>query len=123
MRAWIRTGLAAWMLAGSALSQLPETGQPAPPTPAAVEPDLAEKTKSELESLPALKEALQKQRAAPDLPEALASRFARGQRVTLAELPQGSCRVYAGGGQLLGLGEGGEQGALRPRRLVNHASG
>jgi tRNA pseudouridine55 synthase len=58
-----------------------------------------------------------------DLPEALAVRFSRGQTVTLGELPQGSCSVYAGGGQLLGLGEGGEQGALRPRRLVNYASG
>jgi len=58
-----------------------------------------------------------------DLPEALANRFSRGQAVTLAELPQGGCSVYAGGGRLLGLGEGGEHGALRPRRLVNYASG
>jgi tRNA pseudouridine55 synthase len=58
-----------------------------------------------------------------DLPEALAERFARGQALHMERAPAGHCSVYGLRGRLLGLGEGGAQGELRPRRLVSHASG
>jgi tRNA pseudouridine55 synthase len=58
-----------------------------------------------------------------DLPEALAERFARGQALRMERPPAGYCSVYGQQGRLLGLGEGGDQGELRPRRLVSHASG
>jgi tRNA pseudouridine55 synthase len=58
-----------------------------------------------------------------DLPAALAERFARGQALRLEDAPAGQCRVYGSQGRLLGLGEGLMPGELRPRRLLNHASG
>jgi tRNA pseudouridine55 synthase len=58
-----------------------------------------------------------------DLPAALAERFARGQALRMAQAPAGQCSVYGQQGRLLGLGEGRAPGELRPRRLVNHASG
>jgi tRNA pseudouridine55 synthase len=47
-----------------------------------------------------------------------AARFARGQPVALDELPMGPCRVYAGPGRLLGVGEPGEGRNIRPVRLL-----
>jgi len=58
-----------------------------------------------------------------DLPAALAERFARGQALSMEDAPAGQCSVYGLQGRLLGLGEGHTPGKLRPRRLVNHASG
>jgi tRNA pseudouridine55 synthase len=58
-----------------------------------------------------------------DLPEALAERFAQGQALHMERAPAGQCSVYGLRGRLLGLGEGGTQGKLHPRRLVNYASG
>jgi len=58
-----------------------------------------------------------------DLPAALAERFARGQALRIAQAPAGQCCVYGQQGRLLGLGECRSPGELRPRRLVNHASG
>lgn len=58
-----------------------------------------------------------------DLPEALAARFAQGEALHMDHAPAGHCSVYGLRGRLLGLGEGGIQGELRPRRLVSHASG
>jgi tRNA pseudouridine55 synthase len=58
-----------------------------------------------------------------DLPAAEAERFARGQALHMAQAPAGQCSVYGQQGRLLGLGEGRAEGELRPRRLVNHASG
>lgn len=58
-----------------------------------------------------------------DLPAAQAERFARGQALRMEQAPAGQCSVYGQQGRLLGLGEGGATGELRPRRLINHASG
>jgi tRNA pseudouridine55 synthase len=58
-----------------------------------------------------------------DLPEALAERFAQGQALQVEHTPAGPCGVYGQHGRLLGLGEGGAQGLLHPRRLLNYASG
>jgi tRNA pseudouridine55 synthase len=58
-----------------------------------------------------------------DLPAALAERFALGQALRMEQAPLGQCSVYGQQGRLLGLGEGRAAGELRPRRLVNHASG
>ena len=58
-----------------------------------------------------------------DLPGPLADRFCRGQAIPTAAAPAGRCRVYRVQGGLLGLGESGLQGQLRPSRLVAHAPG
>lgn len=58
-----------------------------------------------------------------DLPEPQAERFALGQSLHLEHAPPGPCGVYGQHGRLLGLGEGGAQGQLHPRRLLSHASG
>jgi tRNA pseudouridine55 synthase len=58
-----------------------------------------------------------------DLPETLAERFRRGGVLRLAETPDGRCAVYGENGLLLGLGEGRGGSELRPRRLINRASG
>ena len=58
-----------------------------------------------------------------DLPQAMAERFVQGQALQVAHAPAGPCGVYGHQGRLLGLGEGGAQGQLHPRRLLNyHAS-
>ncbi|MGH8708378.1 MAG: tRNA pseudouridine(55) synthase TruB [Burkholderiales bacterium] len=54
-----------------------------------------------------------------DLPAALAERFARGQALCMDRAPEGHCSVYGPQGRLLGLGEGGARGELRPRRLLS----
>ena len=46
-----------------------------------------------------------------------AGRFLNGQAVAVAA-PAGPCRVYGRSGPLLGVGEAGAAGALRPRRLL-----
>jgi tRNA pseudouridine55 synthase len=51
------------------------------------------------------------------LAPALAARFANGQAVPVPGLPKGACRVYEGA-VLLGVGEGREDGALQPARLI-----
>ena len=56
------------------------------------------------------------------LPEGLIERFRQGQVVHLSEAPTGTCGVFAGAGQLLGLADGQGRGELRPRRLINHAN-
>jgi tRNA pseudouridine55 synthase len=56
-----------------------------------------------------------------DLPGPQADRFCRGQAIPAAQAPAGRCRVYRAQGGLLGLGESGLQGELRPSRLVAHA--
>ncbi len=54
-----------------------------------------------------------------DLSGPQADRFCQGQAVALERSPGGRCSVYsAHGGLLLGVGEAGPQGELRPRRLV-----
>ena len=58
-----------------------------------------------------------------DLPAALVERFTRGQALRLEGAPAGQCSVYGLQGRLLGLGEGRSESELRPRRLVNYASG
>jgi tRNA pseudouridine55 synthase len=59
-----------------------------------------------------------------DLPQAMAERFVQGQALQVEHAPAGPCGVYGHLGRLLGLGEGGAQGRLHPRRLLNyHASG
>ncbi len=52
-----------------------------------------------------------------DLEDVLAARFLNGQAVRFAALPVGPCRVYQAG-SLLGVGEGGQEGELRPTRLI-----
>jgi tRNA pseudouridine55 synthase len=58
-----------------------------------------------------------------DLPASQAEQFAQGQALHLEHAPPGACGVYGQQGRLLGLGEGGAQGRLQPRRLLSHASG
>jgi len=53
-----------------------------------------------------------------DLARPLAGRFAQGQAIRLDKPPQGRCSVYGAGGELLGVGDAGADGELRPRRLV-----
>ncbi len=54
-----------------------------------------------------------------DLSGPQADRFCQGQAVALERSPGGRCSVYSAlGGLLLGVGEAGPQGELRPRRLV-----
>lgn len=55
-----------------------------------------------------------------ELPGPQADRFCRGQAIPTAGAPSGRCRVYRKQGGLLGLGESGLQGELRPSRLVAH---
>jgi tRNA pseudouridine55 synthase len=55
-----------------------------------------------------------------DLDDPLAGRFLNGQAVRPAALPGGPVRVY-GAGVLLGVGEGGPEGELRPARLIARA--
>jgi len=57
------------------------------------------------------------------LPESLVERFRQGQSLQLAEAPRGRCAVFGAHGTLLGLGEGGDDGELQPRRLISHANG
>jgi tRNA pseudouridine55 synthase len=58
------------------------------------------------------------------LEPAAATRFARGQPVATApDAPAGRLRAYDAGGKLLGVGERGADGRLRPRRLVRQESG
>jgi tRNA pseudouridine55 synthase len=53
-----------------------------------------------------------------------ARRFAHGQPVVVAEgAPAGRLRAYDPGGTLLGVGERGADGQLRPRRLVRQEEG
>ncbi|MBV6475765.1 MAG: tRNA pseudouridine synthase B [Rhodocyclaceae bacterium] len=47
-----------------------------------------------------------------------ARRFSHGQTVRAAQVPAGSCRVYAAAGGFLGLGRLGSDGMLAPLRLV-----
>lgn len=58
-----------------------------------------------------------------DLPAPEAMRFAQGQALRMEHAPSGHCSVFGLQGRLLGLGEGGVAGELRPRRLVSHLSG
>ena len=53
-----------------------------------------------------------------DLAGPLAERFARGQAIRLEGTPAGCCSVFRAQGGLLGIGEAGALGQLRPRRLV-----
>ena len=53
-----------------------------------------------------------------DLADPLAARFSQGQVVQLEHVQAGCCGVYAARGQLLGIGDAGPAGELRPRRLV-----
>lgn len=53
-----------------------------------------------------------------DLAAPLAERFARGQAIQLENAPAGCCSVYRAQGGLLGVGDAGPLGELRPRRLV-----
>jgi tRNA pseudouridine55 synthase len=55
-----------------------------------------------------------------DLDDPLAGRFLNGQAVRPVALPGGPVRVY-GAGVLLGVGEGGPEGELRPARLIARA--
>jgi tRNA pseudouridine55 synthase len=58
------------------------------------------------------------------LEPAAATRFARGQPVAAAPgMPAGRLRAYGPGGKLLGVGERGADGAVRPRRLVRQDGG
>ncbi|HUN70586.1 MAG TPA: tRNA pseudouridine(55) synthase TruB [Burkholderiales bacterium] len=52
-----------------------------------------------------------------ELDEVQARRFLHGQAVP-SEAPGGPCRVYRVGGPLLGVGEAGADGRLRPVRLI-----
>jgi tRNA pseudouridine55 synthase len=52
-----------------------------------------------------------------DLEPAVAARFGNGQLVRTDGVATGPCRVYAGE-VLLGIGEGTQDGGLRPTRLV-----
>jgi tRNA pseudouridine55 synthase len=51
----------------------------------------------------------------------LAARFAQGQAIRREAPPVGRCSVYGDGGELLGVGDEGADGELRPRRLVAQA--
>jgi tRNA pseudouridine55 synthase len=53
-----------------------------------------------------------------DLAGPLAERFALGQAIRLEGTPAGCCSVFRAQGGLLGIGEAGALGQLRPRRLV-----
>ena len=55
-----------------------------------------------------------------DLAGALADRFSQGQAIQLEGTPAGCCCVYRAQGGLLGIGDAGPLGELRPRRLVAH---
>jgi len=57
-----------------------------------------------------------------DLPGPLAGRFAQGQAIRLEMPQQGRCSVYGADGELLGVGEAGPSGDLRPQRLVAQVS-
>lgn len=48
----------------------------------------------------------------------LAERFSQGQAIQLDGAPAGCCSVYRARGGLLGIGDAGPLGELRPRRLV-----
>ena len=52
------------------------------------------------------------------LEESLAGAFLNGRIVTCSDGPQGQRRVYAGAADLLGVGEVGPGGSLRPLRLL-----
>jgi tRNA pseudouridine55 synthase len=56
-----------------------------------------------------------------DLAGPLAERFAQGQEIQLERTPVGYCSVYGAQGYLLGIGDAGPLGDLRPRRLVAQA--
>jgi tRNA pseudouridine55 synthase len=82
-----------------------------------------------LEALRAMSEAEREARLLPvdsllaelprvELGDALAARFALGQAVALDTAPPGRCRVYAGLGSLIGVGERSGGSELRPLRLV-----
>jgi tRNA pseudouridine55 synthase len=59
-----------------------------------------------------------------DLSGPQAERFCNGQALSLESTPEGRCSVYRAQGGLLGVGEAGPSGELRPRRLLaRHASG
>jgi tRNA pseudouridine55 synthase len=51
-----------------------------------------------------------------------ARRFAHGRPVRAGAGPQGSCRVLAADGALLGVGTAGSDGLLRPERLLSGAA-
>jgi len=53
-----------------------------------------------------------------ELASPLAERFARGQEILLERPAAGCCSVYRAQGGLLGIGDAGPLGELRPRRLV-----
>jgi tRNA pseudouridine55 synthase len=53
-----------------------------------------------------------------DLTGPLADRFAQGQAIPLERTLPGRCSVYRAQGSLLGIGDAGPLGELRPRRLV-----
>jgi tRNA pseudouridine55 synthase len=53
-----------------------------------------------------------------DLADPLAARFSQGQVVRLEHAQAGCCGVYGAQGHLLGIGDAGPAGELRPRRLV-----
>jgi len=53
-----------------------------------------------------------------DLEDPWAGRFAKGQVVPLDGAQTGLCCVYGAEGSLLGIGDAGPPGELRPRRLV-----
>jgi tRNA pseudouridine55 synthase len=53
-----------------------------------------------------------------DLAGPLAGRFTQGQAIRLDGPQQGRCSVYGAQGELLGIGDAGPAGELRPRRLV-----
>lgn len=53
-----------------------------------------------------------------ELDAAHSARFLNGQAVSLAEPGLGPCRVYQAAGALLGVGESGAGGLLRPARLI-----
>jgi len=56
-----------------------------------------------------------------DLAGPLADRFSQGQAIQLERTPSGCCSVYRAQGGLLGIGDAGPLGQLRPRRLVARA--
>jgi tRNA pseudouridine55 synthase len=53
-----------------------------------------------------------------ELPEPLASRFASGQAIALAQTAPGCYQVHRAGGGLLGVADADADGRLRPRRLL-----
>ena len=55
-----------------------------------------------------------------DLAGPLAEKFAQGQTIPLERPAAGCCIVYRAHGALLGIGDAGPLGELRPRRLVAH---